>query len=131
MEGGCGRWKGDVKRSEGGCEAKSAYLVYVYARRMSYVDMAGHALQAVRGLLFRIRDGMKPTTLMGIHPEYDLTDVIGGMDFRELFRPLSCYQHQLMWSYQTHDHFRRPCRIQLDSSKFDAPCDMPSSPAVL
>ena len=116
---------------ERGCEAKSEYLVYVYARRMGYFEMAEHALQAVRELLFRIRDGMKPTTLMGIHPEYDLTDVIGGMDFRELFRPLWCYQQQLMWSYQTHNHFRSPCRIQLNRSKIDAPCDMPSFPAVL
>ena len=118
-------------KMERGCEAKSAYLVYVYARRVDYFDMAEHALQAVRGLLFRTRDGRKQTTLMDIHPEYDLLVVIGGMDFRELFRPLWCYQHQLMWSYQTQNHFRSPCCIQFNSSKIDAPCDMPSSPAVL
>ena len=92
--------------------------------------MAEDTHQALHELLIRIRDSLKPTTLMGIHPEYEAIDVIGGMDVRELFRPVWCYQHQLMWSYQTHDHFRSPCRIQLDSSKIDVPCDMPSSPAV-
>ena len=54
---------------ERGYKAKSAYLVYLYARRMGYFEMAEDARQSVHELIFRIRDGMKPTTLMGILPE--------------------------------------------------------------
>ena len=46
---------------ERGYEAKSAYLVYLYARRMGYFEMAEDARQSVHELIFRIRDGMKPT----------------------------------------------------------------------
>ena len=54
---------------------------------MGDVDIiAEDARKALDELLIRVRDGLKPTLLMGILPNNDLMDEKGGMDFRQLFR---------------------------------------------
>ena len=67
-------------------EAMYALQLFLIAREMGELEIAEESRQILHDLLSRIRHSLERTTLKGIYSHDNFMDVIGGMDFFELFR---------------------------------------------
>ena len=67
-------------------EAMYALQLFLIAREMGELEIAEECRQILLDLLSRIRHSQEMATLKGICSHENFMDVIGGMDFFELFR---------------------------------------------